>query len=132
MVKASYHMTLRSTKHNAILHRLLICQVYAQEKDAILTENRRLLEKAQRERETVHEELLHAQRSAEAARAELADARAESEQLASAVQRAESAIDALEKEHNRFVKQASDLCGQKDNDIAVRATAPLLAGLRFT
>jgi hypothetical protein len=92
-----------------------------QEKDAILTENRRLLEKAQRERETLMEQLSHAQRGSEQARNECKAAQAESEQQAAAVQRAEAAIDALEKEHNRFVKQASDLCSQKDAEIVVRS-----------
>ena len=91
-----------------------------QEKEAILTENRRLLEKAQREREALVEQLGTAQRSADTAREEAKSLQATNEQLAADMQRAESAIDALETEHNRFVKQAADLCNQKDSELAVR------------
>ena len=101
-----------------------------------MAENRQLLDNAQRERDQLLQQLSLAQASAEAARADVKAVTAANEQLRADVVRGEEAVDALEKEHRRFVAQASELCGQKDAEIAVSpaddSVFALSARLTFT
>jgi FtsZ-binding cell division protein ZapB len=106
-------------KHGAFYVDILGATYFLQEKQALVLENRRVLEAAQQEAATFQERISQAHTTNELAQMDLKAAVNENEHLARDLQRAQAAVDALEHEHKRFVEHATQLCKQKDGDLAV-------------
>ena len=90
-----------------------------QEKRALQAETERATEQARQETERLAQELCEGTAAQDAVRSEHQAALRANEQLKGELQRTESAINALEREHKRFVAHASELCNQKDAEILV-------------
>lgn len=80
-----------------------------------------MLEAAQAEAHALASQLEHAHAANEVARRDLQAASETNARLAGDHQRAEAAVDALEREHRRFVEHASELAERKEAALAVRA-----------
>lgn len=94
-----------------------------QDKQALVTENQRMLEAATQERDTLMARLSRAEAANELAQGDLRAAVEENDRLSKDVQRAEQAIDALGTEHKRFVDHATELCDRKETELRVRAAS---------
>ena len=79
-----------------------------------------MVEAAESDARALASQLEHAHAANEVARQELKAAGDANARLTSEHQRAEAAVDALEREHRRFVEHASELAERKEAALAVR------------
>lgn len=93
------------------------------DRQELMVHHERLHDDARALHRTAVEELEEAKKACGALRSEALAARQQADSLRSRLQTAESAVDALEKEHQAVVDRATQWCSRKDDEIEVRAPA---------